>query len=97
MTASDVAAITTTIVLGGGGLGAMLMFVRKFTRKIDQFFADWNGEPSRPGVPEKRGVLVRLDAIEAEINYNHGHSIKDAVHRIDDNVRALTESFQVVE
>lgn len=95
MTPTDVAAVTTTVVVGSGGAGAALLFIRRFARKMDQFFSDWNGEPARPGVPEKRGVMVRLDVIESEISYNHGSSIKDAVHRIDANVNTLMSNVLV--
>lgn len=92
MTAEDISALVTCVAVGGGGLGAIVHFLRRFVKKLDTFFSDWNGTPGRPGVPEKRGVMVRLVAIESEISYTHGSSIKDAVHRIDDNVSALTAS-----
>jgi hypothetical protein len=38
--------------------------VRRFLRKVGQFFDDWGGEPARDGVPARLGVMARLQAIE---------------------------------
>ena len=89
MIVATIAAIVSTAVVGSGAIATAGHFARKFTRKVDTFLADWNGEPARPGVPEKRGVMVRLEAIEAELSYNSGATLKDAVHRIDRNLAAL--------
>jgi hypothetical protein len=60
-------------------------------RRVSDFLEDWNGEESRPGVPERPGVMSRLAALEAdvvtiraEVSPNHGGSLKDAVERIDE-------------
>lgn len=67
-------------------------------RILDGMLLDWNGEAGRPGVPERPGVMARLGKIEAHLNvidhevtFNSGASIKDAVHRTDIAVEALSE------
>ena len=40
---------------------------RKSLRPLENFFRDWNGEEARPGVPERPGVMVRLDRIESHV------------------------------
>ncbi|WP_051710125.1 hypothetical protein [Streptomyces sp. NRRL S-350] len=61
--------------------------------KIEQFIDDWNGEPERPGVPARLGVMERVGGIEdrmagienrvarveEQMNPNHGSSLRDAV------------------
>lgn len=73
------------------------------SKNLDQFFRDWQGEGERPGVPPRPGVLERLTSLEvqgarqgeqlavihAEVNYNHGGSLKDAVESIKADVRSI--------
>ena len=65
-------------------------------QRTDMFLEDFNGRPARPGFPAQPGVLERLQTIEydmsnvkKELNYNSGSTLKDAVHRIDLNVKDL--------
>lgn len=58
-------------------------FAARLVRAFDEFLSDWHGEPGRPGVPARAGVLARLQVIEGELTYNGGQSLKDAVHRIE--------------
>lgn len=55
----------------------------RLVRAVEEFLSDWHGEPGRPGVPARAGVLTRLQVIEAELSYNGGQSVKDAVQRIE--------------
>lgn len=77
--------------------------VRSINARFDEFLKDWNGTEARPGVPHKPGVMERLGqqddalakidsrlvAVESEINYNGGKSMKDIVHRVDGNLRHI--------
>ncbi|MFD3612404.1 hypothetical protein ACFWXA_30920 [Streptomyces atroolivaceus] len=63
--------------------------------RMDQFMDDWYGEPQRPGVPARPGVLERVSGIEDrvggiedriggvehELHPNDGGSLRDAVDR----------------
>lgn len=89
----------TAIGTVGAAVGVLVVGARWASarwRLIAEFLEDWRGEPSRPGVPGRAGVLERLEALEsatatirAEVTPNGGGSIKDAVRRID--VRTETD------
>lgn len=68
-------------------------------KSLDALLDDWHGEPNRPGVPGRLGVMERLDNIEKKVNAaafnsrpNHGTSafdehtrlLKEILERIDD-------------
>lgn len=95
-----------------GGAAWLVRKVRGFNTKFDEFMEDWNGTKARPGVPHKPGVMERLSeqdvalakidsrviAVENEINYNGGKSMKDIVHRVDGNlnhIRKLTDDLGI--
>lgn len=79
-----------------GALVALGKRIRHRASAVDTFLRDWNGEPSRPGVPTRPGVMVRLHYIEtsqgemrgeiaeirAQVTPNSGSSMRDAVARI---------------
>lgn len=69
-------------------------------KNLDSMLLDWNGEPARPGVADRPGVMARLGtiedhltAIDHEMTFNSGSSIKDAVHRTDIAVETLAGRF----
>lgn len=77
--ATIIAAVFTAIRSGG----------RK-AKKIDDFLEDWYGEPERPGVPARPGVMERLAmhgadiaTIKGELTTNGGKSLKDKVNSTD--------------
>jgi hypothetical protein len=93
------AAAAAVVVLTAGWA-----FTRRIAKKAANFFDDWNGEPSRPGVRGRDGVMtrlehldtgqlhvieqnnhldVRLTAVEAQVQQNHGISMHDKIDRIE--------------
>ncbi|MFI6496013.1 hypothetical protein [Nonomuraea typhae] len=84
-----VTAIGAAVALLWRGAALLIALIRK----INDFLDDWNGEPEREGVPERPGVMKRLSTIEAELQPNHGGSIKDAVKRTDENLYQLRKDF----
>lgn len=86
------AEVVATAVTVGGVLVAAWRAWRKFHKSFNQFMEDWNGEPARPGVPEKPGVMVRLASIEKELHPNSGSSLRDAVVRIERRVDGIEAS-----
>lgn len=69
-----------------------------FVRKISHFIDDVAGEPERPGIPARPGLMERLATVEAkqdeqgdalavvrhEVTTNHGSSLKDSVRRLEE-------------
>lgn len=80
----------------------LLQPVVRFARRLVHFVDDWFGEPERDGVPERPGVMRRLqliddhgertdgrlDAIEHQLSPNSGKSLHDAVTRIETAVNS---------
>lgn len=57
---------------------------------------DWYGEPERPGVPARPGVMERVSGIETRLNGvvhelhpNDGGSLRDAVDQANTRLRRL--------
>ena len=67
---SAIATIATTVA-----------WVAPKLRRLNYLFDDWNGEPARPGVPRRMGVMERLEKIENKLD-----SIPN-----DNNVKKLDE------
>jgi hypothetical protein len=85
-----------------GGMGVVWRVTRGARRilgRLDEFADDWNGLPSRPGVPGHAGVMARLGsiedrlaAVEHELHPNSGKSLRDAVDRIAESVTPSAQS-----
>lgn len=77
-------------ILGGAVavVWKLVRAVRRLLRGVREFLEDWNGEPPRPGVPARLGVLQRLERLDAQVHPNSGSSLRDAV----DQTRALLTS-----
>ena len=74
--------VATTVVAAGRGT------YRQF-KSLECLLEDWHGEPARPGVPGRLGVMERLDSIEKKVNSaafnsqpNHGTSAFDEHTRL---------------
>lgn len=83
-------------------LGALIASARWAYRQVcslQDLLEDWHGEPARPGVPGRLGVMERLNRIEKTVNSaafnsqpNHGTSaydehtrlLKEILERIND-------------
>ncbi|MFG2528294.1 hypothetical protein [Streptomyces sp. NPDC048516] len=84
-----------------GALALTWRATRTFRRiggKVEDFVDDWQGTDPRPGVPARPGVMSRLGAIEErlarvehELHPNSGSSLRDAVDRVDERTRQLTD------
>lgn len=67
-------------------VGTLLFFYflkRKVAPTLSQlrnFLSDWSGEPERPGVRRKPGVMERLSAVEYQFSPNGGNSFHDKLH-----------------
>ena len=62
-------------------------------REIRNFLDDWKGEPDRPGVKGRPGVMSRLGSIEHELHPNSGLSMRDAINRTEEQGRAMGEKL----
>lgn len=93
-----------SLVLGiGTGVWRVGRVLVRIAKGLEQYLADWYGEPDRPGVPARPGVLVRLqkaeeglvgigerlERLEHEMQPNSGTSLRDAVDRVGDALALL--------
>jgi hypothetical protein len=60
-------------------------------RRVSHFFDDWFGEPERDGVPERPGVMRRLEKIEYQVFPNSGNSLFDRVGQQGNAIEDLTK------
>ena len=89
----------------GGGAAVVKSHVLPFFRALSNFLSDWTGEPSRPGVPGRAGVMARLEAndeqikaIRHELHPNSGASLRDSVDRIESATElAATKASKAAE
>lgn len=68
------------IAAGLGGAAAVVVYARRLISLlsgITDIARDWSGEPARPGVPEKPGVMIRLERIESDVTELKYHSQPD--------------------
>ncbi|MEI3845307.1 MULTISPECIES: hypothetical protein [unclassified Microbacterium] len=77
--------------------------VAPFVLKLVHFIDDVAGEPARPGVDARPGLMERLQAVEDkqddltaavkvvqhEVTTNHGSSLKDSTKRLEGRVDAI--------
>ncbi|MFM9590686.1 hypothetical protein ACKI16_29290 [Streptomyces scabiei] len=87
----------------GTGAWRIVRFLVRLGKRVEQYLTDWYGEPERPGVPARPGVLVRLQGVESdltginarltrlehEMQPNSGTSLRDAVDRLGEGLAAL--------
>jgi hypothetical protein len=88
VSAAWTAAIATVAAVALTVLGWAGRWVWRIMMRTSRFMDDYFGEPARPGVAERPGVMARLQRVEkiatdvrAETRPNGGHSLRDVVHR----------------
>jgi hypothetical protein len=85
--------ISTVSAIAGGAAGAVAVAaalgayvgkpLRKLSRQNDEFREDWYGQAARPGRAAQPGVMERLGLIEVELKPNSGHTVRDALDRVE--------------
>lgn len=104
MTPQDFTFLVTTasvVITVLGAWFAIQKFVAPFFKRIrkwmttwEHFMEDWFGEDERPGVPARAGVMERLATLDHELKPNNGGSIKDAVNRIEKDVKRMDNRLE---
>ncbi|WP_434593219.1 hypothetical protein [Streptomyces sp. A5-4] len=108
MTWFDTPALETVVMWGGaftivaGVVGALWRLGRAASRtgaRMNTFMDDWYGEPSRPGVVERPGMMQRVSVmedrlrrVEHELYPNSGDSLRDAVDQANRRLARLCGS-----
>jgi hypothetical protein len=109
--ASSGPAWSTIILTVAGIITALSVVVTGFVKFVwpavsflGRFKDDWDGEDPRPGVPGRPGVMKRLETVEfdiaavkAEVNPDHGNSIKDVVNQTSQSVNALHDRVDAID
>jgi hypothetical protein len=92
-----IAALVTGVTVIWVGLRKAGVNIVRFVRRTVHLVDDLIGEPERPGVEGRPGVMERLagiedrlGAVEHEVQHNNGGSLKDAVRRTENAVAELT-------
>lgn len=65
-------------------------------RKLGHFLDDVAGEPARPGVEARPGLMERLARIEHEVFPNSGGSLRDRIDQTADQLSDVSTAVQVV-
>jgi hypothetical protein len=83
-----------------GFAGFIIFKISSLPRRLIHMVDDWFGEEARPGVPLRPGVMERLynmetdlSTVKHEVQFNSGHSIKDAVVKTGETVAQLTTTL----
>ena len=56
---------------------------------LSRFTVDWFGEEAAPGRDAVPGVMERLNNIDGELKHNGGSTMKDAIKRIENKLKAI--------
>lgn len=98
--------LTDALTIGGPiGIAVAVLIVLGYVwkklhpviRKVEQFSEDWFGEPARPGVAARPGVMERIAKLNAELHPNGGSSLRDAVDRTEVGLGALRNEVAEVK
>lgn len=70
--------------------------MRKTGKRWEDFLDDWHGTPARPGRPKIPGVMERmvdleegLQIVKHELFPNSGASLRDAVNRLESELKLV--------
>ncbi|MES2866288.1 MAG: hypothetical protein V4703_05960 [Actinomycetota bacterium] len=99
-------------IVAAGVIFAGVKWVIPLGRKVANFLDDVAGEPARPGVAARAGLMERVQRIEHEMFPNSGKSLRDQTNRMEekldrDNLRIgeladqldehITQSTQIIQ
>ena len=90
---------TTLGIVTGALLGLGALFspfykkIKRFSKWLDQFMRDWEGEGAEAGRDRTPGVMERLNKLDGELSNNGGKSTKDVVDKLLSNQGVLMEAF----
>ena len=94
--------LSALVTIGGAALW-LLKQIREQRLRNERFDRDWYGEPERPGVPARPGVMEQLlslrtdvNFIKTEVEYNHGSTIKDAVEVTRTTVAEMKDDIRIL-
>jgi hypothetical protein len=62
---------------------------RHLLDSLSRFTVDWFGEDAAPGRDAVPGVMERLNNIDGELKHNGGSTMKDAIKRIENKLKAI--------
>lgn len=68
--------------------------IHRFSRWLDQFMRDWEGDPEAPGRSRTPGVMERLNKLDGELSNNGGRSTKDTVDKLLQNQQDVIDVQQ---
>lgn len=66
---------------------------RKLGRPVRDFLTDWRGQPERPGVPARCGVMERLERIDWHIGNGRDVPLRQVVEHLDADMQEIKRSM----
>lgn len=101
MLAQDLLYWAGAIIAIGGALGVLWKLISPLVKKtkhlldsLSRFTVDWFGEDASPGRDKVPGVMERLNNIDGELKHNGGSTMKDAIKRIENKLKAIDERLE---
>lgn len=98
----DQVQLWATWIVGVGAAAAVLWKIispvwkrtKKLLNSLDLFTRDWFGEEASPGRDKVPGVMERLNNIDGELKHNGGSTMKDAIKRIENKLKAIDDRLE---
>ena len=95
-----VTAALALVVAVAGCIAWALRWGWRILTRTTRFLDDFFGEPARKGVPERPGVMSRLQSltdevtkVRAQVIPNGGSSLRDAVDRVSSDLKLVAEDL----
>ncbi|PRX90815.1 hypothetical protein [Allonocardiopsis opalescens] len=82
------------LLAGLAAVGGLTWAAGRWLRRAGHLIDDLLGEPARPGVDARPGLMERVQRIEHEVTYNSGGSLKDKVRALDGKLGDLSTALQ---